>query len=182
MSEEDNRDDNISFSSSLLRFSKCKTRDSLVSCLLDLRVRASQTDTINSNQWSELHAVALRKRRSARGEWTSGVNSCYRMLCEYKREITVKQLSCDAKLKETTASALPSIDRIAIPSVSFKIDDRGRKYAVYVIRVECSNDEDYVVQRRFREFCSLHERLEQKYPEISLRDLNLRLPRKIMGT
>ncbi|MDC3320965.1 hypothetical protein OAV88_00020 [bacterium] len=94
----------------------------------------------------------------------------------------MKQLSCDAKLKETTASALPSIDRIAIPSVSFKIDDRGRKYAVYVIRVECSNDEDYVVQRRFREFCSLHERLEQKYPEISLRDLNLRLPRKIMGT
>ena len=79
------------------------------------------------------------------------------------------------------SSTLCSIDGIEIPSVSFKIDAEGKKYAVYVIRVKCGDKEEYVVERRFREFVALHERLQEKYPEISLRDLNLRLPRKIMS-
>ena len=125
-----------------------------------------------------LHAIALRKRRENREEWTSGVNNCYRMLCEYKRRITVRQLS---RRESQESSPLCSIDGIEIPSVSFKIDAEGKKYAVYVIRVKCGDKEEYVVERRFREFCALHERLQEKYPEISLSDLNLRLPRKIMS-
>ena len=172
-------DDEKSFSYDLDRLSSCKTRESLISCLLDLRVRVCKSD-IDSNEWSTVHAIALTKRRECREEWTSGVNNCYRMLCEYKRKVTVRRLK-SRRDPSPQDSTLCSIEGISIPSVSFKIDSQGRKYAVYVIRVECDNKEEYIVERRFREFGALHERLQQKYPEVSLRDLNLRLPRKIMS-